>query len=287
LQIKPLKFEGDISMNKLKLISVVVVGVLCIVSGCSSKQSENAPLSYEENPEITTSKNTKPSSIGEGSFSAKVKYITDGDTLKVVATDSSSEYVEAGQEIEIRLLLIDSPEWTTKKMPWGDQATARVKKLIPAGTKITLYYDLGNKQDRYDRHLVYLQLPNGELLQQKLLEEGLATVRYIIPPGTTMLSEFKSAEKRARESKLNVWSVPGYVKPNEGYNPVVVDGPLSEKSLKDSADEILGKKAEEVVEDTLKDTLGEEGGAVANEVLGDSVDSVVEDSLDSISQILE
>jgi endonuclease YncB( thermonuclease family) len=287
LQIKPLKFEGDIFMNKLRLISFIVLGFLLFISGCSSSQSENAPLSYEENPEITTSKNTKPSSIGEGSFSAKVKYITDGDTLKVVATDSSSEYVEVGQEIELRLLLIDSPEWTTKKMPWGDQATTRVKKLIPAGTKITLYYDLGNKQDRYNRHLVYLQLPNGELLQQKLLEEGLATVRYMIPPGTTMLSEFKAAEKRARESKLNVWSVPGYVKPNEGYNPVVVEGPLSEQSIKDTAREILGEKADDVVEDTLKETLGEEGGEVADEVVGDSVDDVIKDSLDSFSRFLE
>jgi endonuclease YncB( thermonuclease family) len=197
----------------------------------------------------------------------------------VVATDTKSKNVTAGEEVKLRLLLIDAPEWTTKKMPWGDQATERVKQLIPAGTKITLYYDLGNKQDRYSRHLVYLQLSNGQILQQKLLEEGLATIRYVIPPGTTMLSEFKAAEKNARESKLNVWSVPGYVKPNEGYNPIVVDGPLSEQSITDAASEILGDKVDDVVEDTLKDTLGEEGGAVADEIVGNSVESLIKNSI--------
>lgn len=267
----------------LIMIVFVVFGFLGFVSGCSTNQLEKAPMSYEENPEITAGGNTKPSSIGEGSFSAKVQYITDGDTLTVVATNTNSKYVEAGQEVKLRLLLIDTPEWTTKKMPWGDQATERVKQLIPAGTKITLYYDLGNKRDRYNRHLVYLQLSNGEILQRRLLEEGLATIRYVIPPGTSMLSEFKVAEKKARESKLNVWSVPGYVKPNEGYNPVMVDGALSDRSIKDAAGEIIGDKIDDVNEGSLKDTLGEEGAAVAEEV----VDGLIEDSKNFFTELLE
>lgn len=274
-------------MKKLMLISMIVLGFLGIGTGCSSNSLEKAPMSYEENPEITAGGNTKPSSIGEGSFSAKVQYITDGDTLTVVATDTKSKNVKTGEEVKLRLLLIDTPEWTTKKMPWGDQATERVKQLIPAGTKITLYYDLGNKQDRYSRHLVYLQLPNGEILQQKLLEEGLATIRYVIPPGTTMLSDFKAAEKNARESKLNVWSVPGYVKPSEGYNPVMVDGALSEQSIKNAAGEIIGDKVDDVVEDTLKDTLGEEGGAVADDVVGETLEEVIKDGVNSFSELLE
>jgi micrococcal nuclease len=196
-------------------------------AGCAIEQPMTEEIVFTENVQATT-ENTNMSAIGEGEFEARVTYITDGDTLKVIPTSEKlPEGLSQDEEITLRLLLIDTPEWTKEKMPWGDQATARMNEIAPVGTNVKVYYDHGNKQDKYGRHLVYLFSEKGMTVQEILLREGLAMVRYIYPPGITLHSNFIAAEDEARNKSLNIWSVEGYVTEKNGFNPNVVEGGLS------------------------------------------------------------
>ncbi|MGE6756000.1 thermonuclease family protein [Rossellomorea sp. NPDC071047] len=270
----------------MKFLSSVYIalGILSLTA-CSIPKDEITPVNYEENPVVTANSNLdeKLRNIGEGAFDAEVLSITDADSLSLteIAKNEPGKINESG-EIKIRLLNVDAPEWTKEKMPYGDQATKRVKELLPVGTKVKVFYDKGNKTDKYGRSLVYLQLDTGELLQQVLLREGLAMTRYVYPPGVTMMPEFKEAEKEARKKRLKIWKVAGYVTTNDGFNPEVIEGPLSTDNLKDTAKEVIGDTVDDTVEKSLNETLGKEGGEAADDLLGDTIEGLISDGLDSI-----
>lgn len=253
-----------------KRILPFILGI-SILTGCSISEMEQqapaAPITTQTNDlSVKTLDKNKLETIEEGSFIGEVTHVVDGDTIAVKIVDGEAEE----REVKLRFLLVDSPEWTTEKMPWGDKATERVKELLPKGTELKLYYDKGNKKDKYERHLVYVQLPNGEILQEKLLGEGLAIIRFVIPPGITMLPEFKAAEKKARQQKLNVWSLPGYVQPDGGFNPVVAERKSTEQSIKEATKEYIKGQ----VDDKAKNLLGEKGKDLADKAVQDGKDSL-------------
>lgn len=139
----------------------------------------------------------------------------DGDTIKIRKEDGTTE--------KVRLLLIDTPESVSTKISpqlYGHQASRYMKSLQKENQEITV--KVGDpSQDDYGRLLAYVYLSNGEMLNEHLVRMGFARVAYIFPPNTQYLELLQSAQEQAKNEKLLIWSVDGYVTDN-GFNMDVV-----------------------------------------------------------------
>lgn len=138
----------------------------------------------------------------------RVLWVYDGDTLDVETVG------------KVRLIGIDTPE---REDSGRDQYL--VKKGIPAARQREIYhaakafnikYVKGQKvslslgeppRDRHGRLLAYVHLPDGRLLNQLLIEQGLAVVyrRFAFK----LKKEFLAAESRARQSAVGLWAEHG------------------------------------------------------------------------------
>lgn len=133
----------------------------------------------------------------------------DGDTIRVMYE---------GEERKLRYLLIDTPELNHKqqgKQPFADEAMKRNDELLKSG-QLEIEFDIGEKEDKYGRLLAYIYI-DGESVQEKLIEEGLARVAYIYPPNTKHLDPYKAAEEKAQQAGIGIWSIEDYVT-NRGFN---------------------------------------------------------------------
>lgn len=171
-----------------------------------STEEEEAAAEAEEEP-----KEEKVASK-EGLIPVTLYSVVDGDTVNV--------YDDSGQELKLRLLLIDTPETVHPNKPvepYGKEASARLTQLVNAADQLYIEYDSGAKTDNYDRELVYLYADDVSV-HEVLLEEGLARVGYIYEQ-QKYLSEFRAAEQKAKDQQIGIWSIPGYVNVGgEGFN---------------------------------------------------------------------
>jgi micrococcal nuclease len=122
-----------------------------------------------------------------------IERVIDGDTVKTAAGDS------------IRLLGVDTPEidWKNNKSEFYAEEARDFSVENLLGKNVVLEYDI-EKEDYYGRILAYI-IQDGENFNQKLLENGYATL-MIVEPNDQYESEFKQAVKKARESRLGIWS---------------------------------------------------------------------------------
>jgi endonuclease YncB( thermonuclease family) len=79
--------------------------------------------------------------------------VLDGDSLR------------CADRREIRLLLIDAPEWG--QAPWGDLARAVLVDLAPPGSSLDVVYDI-QRTDSFGRDLAYLYLPGGAMVNERM-----------------------------------------------------------------------------------------------------------------------
>lgn len=124
---------------------------------------------------------------------AQVLYVIDGDTIVVS---------RHGKRNKVRLLLIDAPENTTIKEPFGLAATQRLRQLL-TGQTVSLEYDI-EQFDHYGRLLAYVYL-HGQSVQLQLLKEGLAEVK-VYPPNQKYEMLYRQIESTARHQQVGIWS---------------------------------------------------------------------------------
>ena len=109
------------------------------------------------------------------------------------------------EKIKTRFLAIDTPESTNQIEEYGKEASEYVCDLLTTASKIELEYDdASDKTDKYDRHLVWVFVDN-ELLQEKIVKEGLAEVKYVYGD-YKYLDDVNEALDYAKTNKLNIWS---------------------------------------------------------------------------------
>lgn len=104
-----------------------------------------------------------------GETKAIVMRIVDGDTIVVMLN---------GSKQKVRLQGVNTPEKDgpyTKAQPMNETATKRTKELAENKT-VTLVYDKKDETDKYGRRLAYVVLPDGRVLNEILIKEGLAVV---------------------------------------------------------------------------------------------------------------
>ena len=146
-----------------------------------------------------------PYTAAAASLQGIVTWVYDGDTLKIAGIG------------KVRLLGIDSPEREAGRRDRNfrklgakadlraihDQAL-RFNIQAVKGRQVVLKCDQGDQRDRYGRLLAYVYLPDGRLLNQLLLENGLAIVyrRFDF----TLKPAFLEAEQTAQAHDVGMWS---------------------------------------------------------------------------------
>lgn len=125
------------------------------------------------------------------------KKCIDGDTANLIID---------GEVKKVRLLAIDTPETKHPSKgtePYGIEASEYTCNALKEASKISLEYE-EDKTDKYDRVLAWV-FTDDELLQGKLVKEGLAKVAYIY--GDYKYTEkLQKLESEAKRDKLNIWS---------------------------------------------------------------------------------
>lgn len=123
----------------------------------------------------------------------------DGDTIKVKFNN---------KDLTVRYLLIDTPETVKENSPvekYGPEASELNEKTLKNAKKIEIEFDTYQKTDKYGRALAYVYA-DGKSVQEQLLKEGLAEIKYVKEPDTRYLAEFTKAQNQAKANKKNIWS---------------------------------------------------------------------------------
>lgn len=126
-----------------------------------------------------------------------VDHFVDGDTIAVNMN---------GRVETIRFIGVDTPETHKPNTPvqcYGPAAAAFTKNTIGA-QKVRLSLDpKSTNRDRYGRLLRYIYLPDGTLLNQKLIENGYGFYYPYFP--FTKSTTFNAAEQQAMAAHKGLW----------------------------------------------------------------------------------
>ena len=123
-----------------------------------------------------------------------VKRVYDGDTLVLENNE------------RVRLLSVNTPEISSRHReaePGGIAARDWLKKQLKQG-QVYLQYD-AEKRDRYDRLLAYAWTPEGDFINEKLLQQGLAALT-LQPPNLHYADQLIAAQQQAFDQKKGIWA---------------------------------------------------------------------------------
>lgn len=85
----------------------------------------------------------------------------------------------------------------------GKEAAAYVKGLVAKGDTIGIEFDV-RQRDHYGRLLGYAYLPDGAMLNDKIIRAGYASP-MTIPPNVKYQNRFSKAYREARENRRGLW----------------------------------------------------------------------------------
>ncbi|MGL5328739.1 MAG: thermonuclease family protein [Peptostreptococcaceae bacterium] len=214
---------------KKNIILSIIASLSIIVAGCSSSDTNNSQ-ELSENISVSSTfiehsshiKNPiSPDKLDNSVIKATVDRVVDGDTVEIILPN--------GEEVDTRLLLIDTPETKHPKLgvqKFGPEASEFAKSVLSQGDTVYFELDKGAKTDKYNRYLGYLWYTCDthntlEMYNERVVEEGLARVGYIYDQ-TKHLDALLDTEEIAKDNKVNIWSINGYVT-DEGYDMSKVD----------------------------------------------------------------
>lgn len=122
----------------------------------------------------------------------------DGDTIMVNMN---------GHTETVRMIGVDTPETHKPNTPvqcYGPNASAYTKSLI-GDNRVRLQADpLDTNRDRYGRLLRYVYLPDGTLVEDKLIAEGYGFAYTQFP--FQKKQQFIDNETQAKEASLGLWN---------------------------------------------------------------------------------
>jgi micrococcal nuclease len=167
--------------------------VLVLVFGSLS----NA-VSHQSGLTLTGEQASVSNSVGQADLNgtATVTRVVDGDTIDISPSVSGRS--------RVRLIGMDTPEVYFGTQPYGPEASAFAKRELE-GEEVRLELDI-QKVDPYGRLLAYVYLPNGEMFNETLLEEGYAQVATF-PPNVKYVDRFLEAQREARAANRGLWGL--------------------------------------------------------------------------------
>ena len=136
-------------------------------------------------------------------YLVKVVRVIDGDTIKAIVE---------GEEVSVRILLIDSPEVIHPRKPiqeYGLEASKFTKEKLKENSYVYLEFE-GSKLDIYNRllaHVWYKEEGKLKLFSEEIILEGLAIVSFTrFYSSSKYLERLLEAELIAKQLKKNLWS---------------------------------------------------------------------------------
>ena len=138
----------------------------------------------------------------------RVSEFIDGDTIAV----------DMNGTIEIiRMIGIDTPETHRPNTPvqrYGPQAADYTERLI-GKSRVRLQADpINTNRDRYNRLLRYVYLPDGTLVENKLISGGYGFAYTQFP--FQKATEFENLENQAKQAKRGLWGACGVTVSSNG-----------------------------------------------------------------------
>ncbi len=137
------------------------------------------------------------SSYKEGVF--EVVNVIDGDTIWVRVDGSVKP---------VRLIGIDAPEIEgpySDEECFGPEAKDYLESVLEEGAVVLEKDDKVSDRDKYERILRYVYLPDGELVNSLMVEEGYALV-YEVETFKKM-EKFLNLEEKARLDEIGMWAL--------------------------------------------------------------------------------
>jgi micrococcal nuclease len=125
-----------------------------------------------------------------------VTRVVDGDTIEVQI---------GGTRQKVRYIGINTPETVDPRRPvqcYGHEASQKNKELVE-GRQVRLVKDV-SETDKYGRLLRYVYV-GDTFVNLELVRQGYAHASTY-PPDVAHESEFREAERQAREAKVGLWS---------------------------------------------------------------------------------
>ena len=143
--------------------------------------------------------------------------VIDGDTAK---------FKMNGEQITVRFLGINTKETVDPEIGeevWGKEASDFTKEKLENATKIELEFDeVADEKDKYDRYLSWIWI-GDELLQNLLVENGLAE-NYMLQNNYKYAGMLQESEENAKNNKLGIWSEEtSDTQNNESENQIIED----------------------------------------------------------------
>jgi micrococcal nuclease len=147
---------------------------------------------------LSEDRSNVPSGVGQTDHDSTVKVtrVIDGDTIDI------SPSVEGRSRV--RLIGMDTPEVHFGTQPYGPEASAFAKQELE-GEEVGLELDV-QKIDPYGRLLAYVYLPDGQMFNKTLVEEGYAQVATF-PPNVKNQERFLEAQREARAANRGLWGL--------------------------------------------------------------------------------
>ncbi|HLG01843.1 MAG TPA: thermonuclease family protein [Acidimicrobiia bacterium] len=142
--------------------------------------------------------------VGAGGDATAIPAGDDRTVARVVDGDT----IVLDDDVRVRLIGIDTPETKDPRRPvecFGQEASAHMIKLLPAGTRVRVVYDV-ERTDRYGRTLAYLyRASDGLFVNAAMVRDGFASA-YTVPPNVAHADEFVALNREARETGRGLWS---------------------------------------------------------------------------------
>ncbi|MGB3413740.1 MAG: thermonuclease family protein [Microbacteriaceae bacterium] len=193
-------------LRKLLLfIALIAVVVVAIIYSLNNQMGDND--SPSKPPINTENGNAQSIPLPDDAQAAKVKHIHDGDTLFLEALESGNQISEKG-EVKVRLVGIDTPEVSSPKECYGDEATNALKNLIPVNSTVWVSTDR-EPYDKYDRMLLYIWNEDGTFVNLQMVADGYAEA-IKVRPNDYFYAELKQAENEAYSANIGMWGKCNY-----------------------------------------------------------------------------
>jgi len=174
-----------------RLRAAVLAFALAAAAGCGGDRAAEAP--HDATP------GGSPVGVPEGAVARRCTRVVDGDTV----------ILDGGERL--RLIGVDTPELHRPGTPV--QYFARSAKAFTRGLverrRVRLAYDQ-TRRDRYGRTLGYLFLDDGTFVNLEIVKQGYGFAYTRFP--FRYMSEFRAAERSARERRAGLWAHPDSIR---------------------------------------------------------------------------
>ena len=155
-------------------------------------QIKDSTIYYDENFNIIKDNNTETKKL-----EVKLNRVIDGDTAVFNMPNND-------EPVTVRFLAINTPESTSKVELYGKEASKFTEEKLKNSKIIVLEYDNNSTEtDKYNRQLAWIWV-DDELLQELLIENGLAKVDYIYG-NYKYVDLLEDKEEKAKTSKIGIW----------------------------------------------------------------------------------